>query len=114
MISEGRKYIAVSVKHTEYKWRFGKLCVLWGYKQTDDDSPRCFSDYTEYLDKAERYALGDFKKHGYDDMIKDDEPVPMSVDFCKKWKNYDTVLVDAEQYYHYCMLAGIPVSPSEN
>lgn len=110
-MNEARKYVAVSIKHTAYRWKFGMPCVLWGYHQTEDGEPRCFSDYTEYLSKAERYALGDFRQHGYGDFILDSEAVPLSIDFCKKWKKYDTVLVDADQYYHYCMMAGIPLSP---
>ena len=112
-MNEGRKYIAVSIKHTEYRWAFGKPCVLWGWHQTADDEPRCFADYTEYLSKAERYALGDFKAHGYGDFIKDDAPVQLGVDLCKRWKEYDTVLVDAEQYYHYCKMAGLPTEPQK-
>ena len=48
-----RKYLAISIKHTEYGWKFGKPCVLWGYKQTKDDEKRCFADYTQYPEKAE-------------------------------------------------------------
>ena len=107
MISENRKYFAISIKHTEYKWKFGKPCVLWGYKQTNDDEPRCFAGYTENPLIAERYALGDFKKKGYTGIVKDDEPVSLSVDFCKKWHKYDSVLVDIEQYYIYCVMIGL-------
>ena len=32
-----RKYLAISIKHTEWKWKFGKPCVLWGWHQTKDD-----------------------------------------------------------------------------
>ena len=110
-MNEARKYVAVSIKHTEYKWKFGKPCVLWGFHQTGDDEPRCFAGYTEYLSKAERYALGEFRARGYGSEILDKAPVSMSADFCKKWKAYDTVLVDAEKYYHYCMLVGIPIDP---
>lgn len=31
-----RKYVAVSIKHAERGWKFGKPCVLWGYKHTSD------------------------------------------------------------------------------
>lgn len=107
-----RKYVAVSIKHTEHKWKFGDPCTLWGWKQTEDDKPRCFSDYTVYLSKAERYALGEFTAHGYDpDLCKDDEPVVMCPDFCKRYKRYDTVLVDAGMYFHYCLLCGLPIEP---
>ena len=107
----GRKYVAVSIKHTEYKWRFGMPCVLWGFKQTADDEKRCFSGYTYYLSKAERYALGELREHGYGEIIKDDAPVPMSIDLCKKWKKYDTVLVDADTYRAYCVAACLAMQP---
>ena len=31
-----RKYVAVSIKHAERGWKFGKTCVLWGYKHPSD------------------------------------------------------------------------------
>ena len=110
-INEERKYVAVSIKHTIEGWKFGKPCVLWGWHQTKNDEPRCFADYTEYLEKAERYALGDFRDHGYGNYIKDDEPVPLTIDFCKRWKEFDTVLVDAEEYFGYCKLSSLPLRP---
>lgn len=112
-MSGERKYVAVSIKHTEYRWKFGMPCWLWGFHRTPDEEPRCFASYTQYLDKAERYALGDFKENGYGASIKDDEAVKLSVDFCKKWKKYDTVLVDAEQYAAYCSVADLPTAPPE-
>ena len=110
-MSNNRKYVAVSIKHTEYKWKFGMPCVLWGFHQTEDGEPRCFGGYTLYLNKAERYALGDFKRHGYGEWIKDDEPVNLSVDLCKKWRKDDAVLVDAEQYEAYCRIADLLLEP---
>lgn len=86
-------------------------CCLWGFKQTGDDENRCFAGYTNYIDKAERYALGDFSAHGYGPEIKDDAPVQMSIDFCKKWKHFDTVLVDAEVYQAYCIAACLATQP---
>lgn len=41
-----RKYIAISIKHTEYRWKYGKPCTLWGCCRTADDEKRCFSGYT--------------------------------------------------------------------
>lgn len=110
-MNDSRKYVAVSIKHTEYRWKFGMPCWLWGFHQTADDEPRCFSGYTQYLKKAERYALGDFKEHGYGSSVKDDEPVELSINFCKKWHEYDTVLVEAELYEVYCELADLPIQP---
>lgn len=108
-----RKYVAISIKHTEHRWKFGMPCVLWGWKHTKDDEPRCFAGYTEYISKAERYALGEFREHGYGSVILDKAPVQMTIDLCKKWKAYDTVLVDAEQYYHYCKMAGLPAEDND-
>ena len=102
-----RKYIAISIKHSEYKWKIGKPLTLWGYHQTGDDEPRCFAGYTEILSKAERYAIDDFKAHGYGESIIPNEPVKMSPDFCRKWKNYDTVLMLAEDYDAYVKLFGL-------
>lgn len=106
-----RKYVAISIKHTEYRWKFGMPCVLWGYHQTKDAERRCFSGYTQYLSKAERYDVEDFKSHGYSEDIVNPEPVPMSVDLCKKWKKFDTVLMDFEIYEAYCKMSGLPIDP---
>lgn len=109
-----RKYIAVSIKHTEYRWKFGKPLVLWGYKRTADNEERCFAGYTEYPGKCERYAIGEFQKKGYMTDIKDDAPVEMTLDFCKKNKKWDTVLVDAEQVIGYCKMCCLPIdAPKE-
>ena len=110
-MSVERKYIAISIKHTIRGWKFGMPCVLWGYKQTKDDEPRCFADYTIYPRKAERYALGEFAKHGYDRYIKDDEAVPVEIGFVRKWRQFDTVLVDAEQYEGYCKMCSLALEP---
>lgn len=106
-----RKYIAVSIKHTEYGWKFGMPCVLWGYKQTKDDEKRCFADYTRYLSNAERYAIGEFEEHGYGHSTVKPEPVKMEIGFCKKWRKFDTVLVDAEEYELYCKMCNIKMEP---
>lgn len=42
------------------------------------------------------------------------EPVSMEINFCKKWKKYDTVLVYYEQYEAYCKMAGLPLVRPEN
>ena len=110
-MSNERKYIAISIKHTIGGWKFGMPCVLWGYKRTEDDEKRCFADYSVYPMKAERYALGDFKAHGYDRYVKDDEPVPVEIGFIKKWRKYDTVLVDEDQYLGYCKMCCLALEP---
>ena len=105
-----RKYLAISIKHTEYKWKFGKPCTLWGYKHTKDEEERCFAGYTPYPNEAERYSLQDWVNSHYDEtIIKFDEPVHMEIGFCKKWKKYDTVLVDYEEYIKYCKMCGLAI-----
>lgn len=101
-----RNLLAVSIKHTEWKWQFGKPCVLWGHR-TDDDEKRSFGGYTQFPHKAELYSLEEWQKSGYGDIIKMDEPVKMELNFCKKWKQYDTVLVRYEDYIRYCKAAGL-------
>lgn len=109
---EERPYVAVSIKHSEYKWKFGDPLVLWGDRgPTPDGEPRRFGGYTMYLDRAERYGLGDFQRHGYDPEIVYPVPVQLQPRFCKTWKDYDTVLIMAEDYADYCRMADIPTGP---
>ncbi len=99
-----RKYVAVSIKHSAYKWRYGAPMCLWGHR-TKDDEERSFGGYTMYPNNAELYSLKDWHESGYpSDNIKYDEPVHIGMDFCKKWKNYDTVLVEFDEYLTYCKL----------
>ena len=107
-----RRYFAISIKHTEYGWKFGKPCVLWGHKQTQDNEKRCFSGYTEYPSKAEVYSIKDFIDSGYGSIIKTDEPVHMEIGFCKKWRKYDTVLIDKDEYIGYCKMCCLPIERS--
>lgn len=105
-----RNLIAVSIKHTEYKWKFGMPCVLWGHR-TKDDEKRSFGGYTQFPNNAEVYSLEDWANSSYahSDIMKIDEPVQLSVNFCKKFKNFDTVLVSLDQYIKYCECAGLPL-----
>lgn len=96
-----RKYVAISIKHTAYKWRYGAPCTLWGYHRTADEEKRCFSGYTMYLSKAELYSVREFIEK-YGSVIMNPEPVQMSVDLCKRWKKYDSVLVLESDYRRYC------------
>lgn len=108
-----RNLVAVSIKHSEYnfgvKWKFGMELVLWGDRKTSNNEPRAFAGYTRYLDCAERYSLQDWAESHYHNgsVMKIDEPVKLSFDFWKKYKNYDTVLVLEEDYRKYCEVAGI-------
>lgn len=54
-------------------------------------------DVTIDIEKCELYSLGDFQKHYGNGCIKCDEPVKMCFDYKKKYKNYDTVLVDVDE-----------------
>lgn len=110
-----RNLVAVSIKHTEYKWKFGKPCVLWGHR-TKDEEKRSFGGYTEFPKNAEIYSLREWHESGYahGDIIKTDEPVSMEINFCKKYKKYDTVLVLYEQYEGYCKMAGLPLERPQN
>ena len=108
-MNEERKYLAISIKHTEWNWKFGKPCVLWGWKQTKDEEKRCFADYTQYPNKAEIYSLQDWLDSGYGSIIKMGEPVHMESDLCKNWKSYDTVLIEKDEYISYCKLCNLPL-----
>lgn len=110
MADTNRNLVAISIKHTMYKWKFGMPCVLWGHR-TQDDEKRSFGGYTRYPNNAEVYSLDDWAKSCYAgaDYMKVDEPVQMCIDFCKKYKKYDTVLVPLEQYICYCKAAGLPL-----
>lgn len=101
-----RDYVAISIKHTIHGWKAGKPCVLWGYHRTADDEKRCFSGYTLSLQDCERYGENDFKGKYPEDLVKAG-PVKMTLDLCKRWKQYDTVLVSAEEYANYLNLCGL-------
>lgn len=109
-----RRYLAVSIKHTEYRWKFGEPCVLWGYR-TENNEKRSFGGYTTYPNHAELYSLEDWEKSSYysSEIMKLDEPVRMEPKFCKKWKGYDTVLVDYEEYCGYCIMCCLPINNPE-
>ena len=109
-----RNLVAVSIKHTEYKWKFGMPCLLWGHR-TEDDQKRSFGGYTQFPHHAELYSLEDWEKSNYarSDIMKVDEPVQLDVNFCKKWKKYDTVLVPYDEYVAYCKFAHIPLDMPE-
>jgi hypothetical protein len=91
-----RRYIAISIKHSEYER--SKRPVLWGGDgRSADDAERCFGGYTCNIDKAELYSLTDFRNTYGNGHIKCDEPVKMCFDFVKRYKKWDTVLVDENE-----------------
>lgn len=111
-----RNLIAISIKHTLYdapggkKWKFGMPFVLWGNGRTKDEEKRSFSGYTRYLNEAELYSLLDWKNEcSYAPWMKIDEPVKMSADMCKMYKQFDTVLVLLEDIKKYYSVAGLRV-----
>lgn len=109
-----RDLLAVSIKHTEYKWKFGDPCTLWGWKRTKDDEERCFGGYTTLPVKAELYTAEEFSSKYPEPWMKTDESVKVCVGFCKKYKDYDTVLVKYEDYIKYCELADLPLGEEVN
>ena len=100
-----RKYFAISIKHSEYRWKFGEPCVLWGCKRTDDNESRCFSGYTKDIHSAELYSINEFiNKYGAE--ICNSYPVKMVRNLMEAYKKYDTVLMDKdvyETYYNMCI-----------
>lgn len=106
-----RNLVAVSIKHTIHGWKFGMPCWLWG-SRTKDEEKRSFAGYTQYPNNAEVYSLEEWQESSYGagDVCKVDEPVQMCVDFCKKYKKYDTVLVPLDQYVKYCECICLPLN----
>jgi len=90
-----RKYIAISIKHSN-----GCRFTLWGCERTQNTQKRCFSGYvgTMDYDKCEIYSLEDFRAHYGNGIIKCDAPVPLERNIVKVWQDHDTVLVDYEEY----------------
>ena len=109
-MTDERNIVAVSIKHTIHGWKFGMPCWLWG-SRTNDEEKRSFSGYTEYPNNAEVYSLKEWQESGYGagDVCKVDEPVQMCIGFCKKYRQYDTVLVPLDQYITYCNAACLPL-----
>lgn len=102
-----RKYIAISIKHSiggserTPREPLGGLYTLWGHDPTADADKRCFGGYTNNANKCEVYSLEDFQNKYGNSYIKCDEPVKMCFNLCKKYKEFDTVLVDLEDYKQY-------------
>lgn len=90
-----RNLLAVSIKHTEYRWRFGMPCVLWG-RRTKDDEKRSFGGYTLYPNNAEIYSLTEWQKSEYGNggICKVDEPVKMEIGFARSGINSIQYLSD--------------------
>lgn len=103
-----RNLVAVSIKHTEYRWKYGMPLILWGHR-TEDEAKRSFGGYTQYPNNAEAYSLEDWANSGYTncDWMKIGEPVKLCVNFCKKYRKYDTVLVSLEDIISYYNMAGL-------
>lgn len=110
-----RNLVAVSIKHTEYGWKFGKPLILWGHR-TEDGAKRSFGGYTQYPNNAEVYSLEDWEKSGYGNAswMKVDEPVKLCIKFCKQYKDYDTVLVLLDDVLAYYKVAGLALDRPED
>lgn len=102
-MNELRHYIAISIKHSVYDKRDGKY-ILWGDRRTKDDEKRCFAGYRKDIDTCELYSLNDFQEKYSNGCVKYDEAVPMKIDLCKRYKQYDTVLVEIDDYKKYLEL----------
>lgn len=110
-----RNLVAVSIKHTMYRWKFGMPMILWGHR-TENNEKRSFGGYTQYPNEAEVYSLEDWKNSGYtnSEWMKLDEPVKLCINFCKKYKQYDTVLVLLEDVFRYYKGAGLALGRPED
>lgn len=64
---DNRNLLAISIKHSKYRWKFGMPCWLWGHR-TKDDERRCFGGYTQYPHHAEAYSLKEWQESGYGDI----------------------------------------------
>ena len=78
-----RNLLAISVKHTEYRWKFGMPCILWGSRSKDNEN-RSFGGYTIFPENAELYSLQDWEKSGFRncEWMKLDEPVKIEIGVC--------------------------------
>lgn len=99
-----RKYIAISVKHSNTIYDL----TLWGYQRTEDGEKRCFAGYVnnDRIDTCELYSLKDFQEKYGNGVIKCDEPIHITTKVLKKFKNYDTVLADIEEYKQFLSFIG--------
>ncbi len=98
-----RRFFLVSIKHSEYP-KGRRAFVLWGETgKTADDKPRCYGGYTTNPDCAEVYSMADLQRSGYGPVVKTDESVPMTLNLVKKWRKYDSVAVDINQYRQYLL-----------
>ena len=101
----GRNYYVVSLKHL-YPWKYGEPLCLWGVKQTKDDEERCYGGYTEKLDHAELYSMGEFLKHYACCTYKEEVNILPTL-FKSLKKNYDCVFVKKEVLERYYMECGL-------
>jgi len=77
-----KEYICISIKHSMH----GNGWYLW--------CPNC-QGYTGDIEKAGLYKEEDFKGAGDFPIVK------MTADICEKYKKYDSVLVDKEDFIVY-------------
>lgn len=99
MSNNQRKYIAISIKHTD-KFPY----VLWGYKRTADSEKRCFADYTTDPNKCELYSIEEFAEHYKSSPWYEEKVVTISellLNFKKLKRKYDTVFIDKDEYFKF-------------
>lgn len=108
MADNERKYLAVSVKHSEYRWKYGMPCVLWGERSKDGEA-RSFSGYTLYPEEAELYALDDFDHYPFGIIRQGPVALWGNTRFMKENHEWDTVLVFYDDYIQYCNVADLPL-----
>ena len=89
-----RKYIAISIKHST------KDDIQYWGNLTNDSEERCFSGYTSFLDKCEKYTLEEFWMHYPNN--NNHYPLVTNIkslyQFWKDNKNKDPVLVDIDEW----------------
>lgn len=97
---DGRHYVAISIKHSN---SINNL-ILWG-SRTEDNETRCFSGYSDFArnngKKCELYSLEEFREKYGNGVCKTDEAVKMSKSLLKKYRKFDTVLVDEKEYIDF-------------
>lgn len=91
-ISLERAYVALSIKHSEYRG-----ATFWGSGgPTDDSDKRCYAGYTPWLEEAERYSLQEFRDK-YGESLFLYEPVEAAYGMVARYKQYDTVFLTVEE-----------------
>lgn len=105
-----RRYVAISIKHSSNDTKFAFL----GSQRTKDDERRWFLGYTYDPYNCELYSLSDWDKHK--PWFKHDVPVDIfqndtKKEFCNRWKEFNTVLVDFDDLIANALYVGVEITP---